>query len=636
MHGYYYSLHNMLGDIVRWALGPEAGDDSDAQEAQAVARRVRPLRRPGDPVDLTDKPDEEPREKPVIFAISSDDSDDNEYDLERDFIEPPALEEEDIVDLNARRPVVTLNELRRRNNIMINALGAWVANGPTRTKKANALLGRLNTTMTIDIFQRRNIGQTVIDMERTTIYQHTDTAEYSDYEATAMRPLMKDPGLTLYNAFSQRPKWGPSAAVRFPSEHNTVDVLFFHRLRVDIALQNQGLGRAILNRILQGLTMQTSRTYQMLDVCMVHMPMFRLLDTFYGFLIRHRAITGFIKRTRNPVLPAELFPQKWLTKRADKAQLQRDEKANKEFLLYEDVDMIWHTPFIWALFRTRHSLSLLPMPGLVLDDTYPLNDFFWELNKALGAFYYQPGAFAARIQTFEAPFALSAFSLVGAPVSKLLADYPRAVAHLSKHCIRLGNLDGDASPTVQGLFLFDGCMRPLAGAPPAQVRRSCALILAFLIDHCRVMHRPIVVSRATAAILTGLFEVDTLSAIFASDAKHLGCEMPTPAPRFFILPNGLHIWVPIRKPESTNLNGTVRYPVKPVEPVALDLEQALESDERLQEDDAGRAAKKQKTTTTTTSCLHCDSRTATRLSTTSVPFCNVSCHNDYYYAQDKE
>jgi hypothetical protein len=134
------------------------------------------------------------------------------------------------------------------------------------------------------------------------------------------------------------------------------------------------------------------------------------------------------------------------------------------------------------------------------------------------------------------------------------------------HCDGLGNSDGDA---VLGVALWQQSFAPLVeGLRHPSGGHFALLVLAYLIDHCRIMYRPLLLSVPLVHALCTHFKMDTLQDVFANAGRDV---LPKPAPFFGRVDGrrGDHsfwLWVPVKKPHSSTYDGTTYLPLPAREP----------------------------------------------------------------------
>jgi GNAT superfamily N-acetyltransferase len=358
-------------------------------------------------------------------------------------------------------------------------------------------------------------------------------------------------GLALeLNAASDRPPWAPIDAGLALA---LIVVLF------DPQVRRAGLGRLLMNILTQSLTRNPDLP-QMLFVDMVHFPMFYICDTFYGFVRLSLTDQG---------TPAGLiYPRHWPA--SNFVQRRENEEA-----IYAYTNLLWSTPVTIARARDAGGGG----------GGGPLSD---RLNVLLGKI-----TVASPHNVLDGVLAIAPLAAaLGCPRREALA------AAVSTHCKELGYSD-PTGDVVMALVFSDTLLT-------SRSAKDARAVLAFCLDHCRVMYRPIVLSHGLVKQL--VVEEDPSDLFAESD--------PWPRPHFERISETRWLWVPVKKPHSCTYDGKTYLPPPRCETPPLFVESL----------GAERPAKKQRTKL---NCLHC----AVNLQEekrTGLAFCHTECSRMYY------
>jgi hypothetical protein len=386
-----------------------------------------------------------------------------------------------------------------------------------------------------------------------------------------------------YNQASDRAEWAP---VR------RVDELVLHVILFDPRVRSGGLGRHVLNVLTQSITRNMALP-SVLRIEMCHFPIFYIADSFYGFLRLELIEQG----TR----AEEIYPRHW------PARLTKHQEENAK-AIYAYTDLAWWSPLEVALARV--SAACPELEG----DLRPL---LRRLNADLANLY--------------APFGHTTVGdlIAMGPLEWALGTGHEALASpISKHCIDLGYSDKTTSATgnVMAVSFGDDLLRTLGKVNPALSAVHVAavaaqMILAFCIDHCRVMYRPLVLPGRLVDTLCALLVVEDLCELFLKTDPYY-------APHFEKLPGGTggdcrHLWVPVKKPHSSNYKGDVYVPPPEHEtPPMLITTLAAEPPTKKRRVKAY-------------ACLHCNKGMSLSRRDSHAPkvaFCGPPCARDYYLA----
>jgi hypothetical protein len=355
------------------------------------------------------------------------------------------------------------------------------------------------------------------------------------------------------NAASERDPWTP-----FTFDEPLPKAIGIEYSWLPDALRQHGLGRHILN-VLQQAATENDAVPQYLRRLECHFPAFYTVDSHYNW-----ARTKLIAKGT----PAgRIFPRYLLTD-GDPAKEAVNEEADQKY-----TDLEWLTPLEQGRARVRH-----------LSFPHSVETALQELNYVLA----HPVALAAQhpgVRIMPIRHALLATN-----------DSALAVA-VAGHCQKLGNCDTAGEPLALRVndVLF----------------MHWEVFLAFLIDHCRVMYRPIVLRKHTVDALCAAAKRDSLDAVIASSAV-----MPRPRPYFTPIDSEHWLWVPVKKPHSSSYDGRTYYPLPENES-----EPAMVAE--LLPDASERPSKRARTF----QCMHCGQSQRALAG----GFCDSVCRVDYYY-----
>ena len=420
------------------------------------------------------------------------------------------------------------------------------------------------------------------------------------------------------NIESDRPGWAPHA-------HTGETVFNIGLIDFDKRVQNAGLGRYVVNMVQQALTQYVDGPQGIvLEAC--YFPSFYTTDSHYGWLQVHY-------QPYPTAVPRDKYPR-FLHARTSE-QVEENDKA---FLAHYNLE--WATPLAWADARIRHAIDfghdVYLMGGLLESITRdlvvrdlpsfqaPMVRFEYNLvvqvDVSRRKWFVPPSV--VRMVIGHDPhhaqhWAMERLSLSLAPVADVL---PRLHHHLAEavteHCAMLGC--GDA--VVPALYLWETSFVPAQGHGLADSRLFIKLVLAFLLDHCRVMFRPIVLSHALAERFRALF-----GDVWPRDPD----MMPRPGAAFARIGNGHWLWVPVKRPHSTNYAGTTRLPLPLMETLPVFAVHDTE-DERP----AKRARTDPGSLKAALPCVACARDMAldpqTLLLSRVVPLCTPACVRAYY------
>lgn len=400
-----------------------------------------------------------------------------------------------------------------------------------------------------------------------------------------------DPDHEALNRASDRQVHAPMVAAPdyFPDR-----VFHVEQIRFDERVRNAGLGRLFINVVLQSITRNT-HVAQVVSINRCHFPIFFTIDSFYGWV-----------RTRlaPPRTPAGLiFPRYWPADTAEKVE------TNKE-ATYAYTNLLWVSPIVMALGRHR-KLLIDQYERLGLDKCLQaLNDALARVTrdgliKVVRASYFGPGSIALATNSID----------------KALANRSALAESITAHCVKLGYSDPlSFSGHVVALQLTTDTF-------PSWAVLSILTTLVFLIDHCRVFYRPIVMSDELARALVAAMPVDagaqTINDVLAKNAWD-----PWHRPHF-VRVDAQWLWVPVAKPHSSTYDGKTYIPPPRQEtPPFVVPKRALEADEALGEEDDEGEERPTKRARTELPCLHCG--TAHKVVAERLAFCTPRCRQVYY------
>jgi hypothetical protein len=340
-----------------------------------------------------------------------------------------------------------------------------------------------------------------------------------------------DRPLNQFNLPSDREPWAPVA--RAVPGH----VLELHMFHLEAAVRGYGIGRYVINVLEQALT-RNPNLPQWLWIATCYYPTFQTIDTHYGWLRTSLVPQG---------TPAALIYPKHLSPTTG-AQYQENKQA-----IWKYTHLQWTTPVEWGVARASQWFTARP-------DVDAWRHVFMDLNEKLAR--VKPTEPEHHLVVFP-PSLIRLLGLTGinvptAPLSMTLPRTPdtdtdtRVARALSAHCFALGNSDdGHTGAThVPALFLRPDCFVPADGLSPV----VWELVLGFLIDHCRVMYRPLGLSHTLVQRLVALYHVEAaemdLNVVLARMVT-----LPRPRPVFTQLNRHMWLWVPVKKPTSSSHDG---------------------------------------------------------------------------------
>ena len=229
------------------------------------------------------------------------------------------------------------------------------------------------------------------------------------------------------------------------------------------------------------------------------------------------------------------------------------------------------------------------------------------------------------------------------PLAEIFGACHQLAHALHEHCDLLGNRDDDQGTLA--VALWQGSFAPLEEGLRQEGGIYVILqVLAFLIDHCRVMYRPLLLSIPLVAAVCAVLQVEPPREWFTDEQRaafiamtrnvqspqdwftgeYRAAFMPQPAPYFGrVQLGGKHfwLWVPVKKPHSSTFDGNTYLPLPSHEP-ALPL-----FDEPRADDDNPRPLKRPRTE----ACVSCGKATAATASHSKVfHACSRACVQRYY------
>jgi len=375
------------------------------------------------------------------------------------------------------------------------------------------------------------------------------------------------------NLASDRPTFAPLVSMgRFAAMCFHLDVIKF-----DPRVRDAGLGRLVTNGILKGLT-RNANVPQLVNITACHFPIFFTVDSYFGFLR-----TSYIPRgTRAGLIYPRYFP----------AETAAQEEANKE-ARYAYTDLVWVTPLCMALARNEAAVAHYPRQRQL------------RLERCTRTF----NQYLANLRTDgKVKFSSDGVLIVTGALNGILTGRSELCALVAQHCRALGYdepLDRDAV-SVRALVLSAWSFDSVAWDAEEML-----CILHFLVDHCRVMYRPILLTDGLVQRLLNQASDGNLSlaGLFASRLD------PYHAPHFEPI-DKYWMWVPVKKPHSSTYDGKVYLPPPRYETAPLFIETLADE----------RPAKRQRTKL---DCLHC---AKDHLGVPNhLAFCSPVCAQLYYH-----
>lgn len=356
------------------------------------------------------------------------------------------------------------------------------------------------------------VGVTVMfDFKRETFFDF-------DYGARPMATL---------NELSGLPSWAPGPRV---SEF----IFQLNNFAFKPALQGRGYGRRVVNIIEQGLTRNTDGA-QVALIFSCYLPTFLTIDSHYGWL---RTDPNIPRET-----PADLIYPRFLGA-ATREQVDANQTA-----IYAFTDLMWLTPLRWLDARLKAFRGEEVAAGL-RSGFASLN---WRLAWSTATLRELDGN-----TEHAAPLALAPLRYAMPVGRDVLA---RTIAG---HCRALGN--SDDSGGVNAVLLAP----PLVELTPSQT--DLAITLAYLIDHARVLYRPIIFTHAVGELLCAALGAGSRGHLNALPA-HVRAILPQPTPYFSDVDGTHWLWVPVKKPRSWD--GARFVPLPAAETAPLVVEETL-------------------------------------------------------------
>lgn len=407
----------------------------------------------------------------------------------------------------------------------------------------------------------------------------------------------------VINKSNNRPFWAPLPPFyqSTPTVRKAAPLPFTFELdyiRFDPTVRNTGLGRLFCNALQQGLTRHTAGDLQYIHITICHFPIFFTIDSHYGWF-------------RTKLVPSETPAGEIFPKHLSAPELEQIEENEKA--IYRYTDLGWSTPLSWADARAFYYLHEEPAQ---LQETRAL---FSAINKALARPGLKRQVHEYAVSSKELQVALGTKQVSFATTSLKEALYGPSFAALVQsidlHCKALGHSDDGMTRAVHLYPKSFAFLQQQQGGP--LYVNIAELLLAFLIDHGRVMYRPVIIEKELAETLCGMYFCDKLPEIFERMATV--CD---PKPHFTQLGNGHWIWVPVKKPHSCTPDGFTYIPLphQETQPLFMEDEMALPAAER---------PTKRHRPNTTLQCLHC-AKLHAGVKAYSLAFCTPACSSAYY------
>lgn len=415
---------------------------------------------------------------------------------------------------------------------------------------------------------------------------------------------------SLNNA-SHRPEWAPLCVpADYLAQYTYQTALETIRLEGNFA--NQGIGREIVNTVQQSLASNTLLENQEYFIRTCHMPIFMAVDSHYGYLIT--------KNVPAKTSPSQIFPWYWIL--GGDPDRESKEAKNRE-AMYRYTDLYWSTPLSWAIARMDLFQNKLDPKGIIqwfsviIGLSNGISSGFATIYKSDHPGTFDMDAREADFETYY--FKLGATSItfkLVAHTAKVICDDGGVMGQkIDQHCRSLGNRDRQ---TTGAIILTLQTLQFSPQTPgPVQVAVWMQL-LAFLVDTCRVFYRPLVLSSELATFLCHLADKETLEELFIDP------RMPAPAPHFIAIPGDRIIWIPVKKPRSTDATGTRIIPLPKYEPMPMIPGVAFEAVDETPE--VERPTKRART-----ECLTCGVPVTSDHHEATMAFCTARCVHDYYH-----
>ncbi len=380
------------------------------------------------------------------------------------------------------------------------------------------------------------------------------------------------------NRTSGRPIWAPVPSDAAPTLH-----LGF--IKFAPTIRATGLGRLLCNIFLQSVTRdQTAPQHVVFTEC--HFPIFFTVDSYYGWM-------------RSKYLPTDtpsqhMYPRFLHTEdtvdKADPAEVAENNKA-----IYAYVNLVWSTPLEWASARIKtfmvdSSFTTIPdaddsggdgggaamsnrtlfredghrtMTGIRQLNTWlasvkaaPTDALVVEIDDSANVFNSKPIRLRMGVTMHWAVSTGGAAAAASFPV-----DRDTLLQSIIQYCVMLGNDDGGGGANVGIVSLtndfFIYLQRTMHNRHSNQLAACC--IFSYLIDHARVLYRPIVLTNEVATTLSRMFNVASLADLTTA-AHGLRAILPQPTPCFVHVDKTHWVWIPTKKAHSSTYDGTVYIP----------------------------------------------------------------------------
>lgn len=370
------------------------------------------------------------------------------------------------------------------------------------------------------------------------------------------------------NQLSSLPSWAPGP------QHSEI-IFQLNYIRFDPELQGRGYGRRVINIIQQGMTRNDGGA-QVALIFGCYLPTFLTIDSHYGWL---RTEPEIPQET-----PADLIYPRYLQPETEEQAL-----ANRT-AVYSYTDLLWSTPLRWLDARFK-AFRGEEVPAPVRSGFNSLN---WRLAWSTATLRELDGN-----TEHAAPLALAPLRYAMPVGRDVLA---RTIA---AHCRALGNSDDYGG--VNAVLLAP----PLVELTPSQT--DLAITLAYLIDHARVLYRPIIFTHTVGELLCAALGAGSRGHLNALPA-HVRAILPQPTPYFSDVDGTHWLWVPVKKPRSWD--GARFVPLPAAETAPLVVEETLTE----------RPAKRFRAAAV--QCLHCGA--ADPVCVPHLALCADGCADAYY------
>jgi hypothetical protein len=406
-----------------------------------------------------------------------------------------------------------------------------------------------------------------------------------------------------------QPKW-------MPTYKNNVACLHLLHIETDPKHGGTGLGRLLINMIQQYITTSTASNQKLVFwISNCHMPIFYLTDSHYHW----------ITTTQEDSIPPDTPPRSIYPAYLDIVGLPDDPeyehmKAVNREAIYAPVDMQWHPPVEWAASRSKRIENLTrndevkriaQMAYSVIGKMqtwlcYDKEDIGFHDNVNV-AYKERRPALRTFVHEQNLMGLVDCVKMQTNLLSHLLGANTRNTRVVARTCRLLGNMDTFSFDNVKASWITTerttSTRRNMLHFPNMNDVRAfyfnlysfvfvpdihrphallfIRLILAYVIDYCRVVYRPVILSGEFVKWLARELQLDDLNYPLGESQF-----MPEPSPYFAYLEDSqCWLWVPQKKPHSTTWHGDTLIPLPLLEspPLFEEEEERMTKKPRLYE-----------------------------------------------------